>query len=215
MTDSSRIVYSLKSFFDPLNMIPVFLNLVVFMCVQITFFWFVASRTVTDAFIEKARYIHDLMRRDSTLNASLMAYLFNPVTAEEIPKIAAEQKRRRDEANFQLVITTLGPPIGAALGVLVLLFIIMMFRGQRLTKIDFFLLSLVIFAFSTELVFFFVLVRNYIYLGDLQFINTALDLPSMVRVDQQGLEDLLSQEGFFSRVPDEVDEVDTNTRPRV
>lgn len=184
---STKRVYSIKAFFDPLNMIPVFLNILVFMCMQITFFWFVASRSVIDAFVDKAEYIHDLAQRDPAANLAMLAYLTSESSTVDVPKAAAEQKRQRDEENMRLVFSTLGPPIGVTLGILVFFFLLMLVRGKKFTSVDLMLIFLVLFAFSTELVFFFVLVKNYIYLGDVQFLNSIINPSSFINIDFSGM----------------------------
>lgn len=194
-TMGTRVVYTAKAFFDPLNMIPVFLNILVFMCVQIVFFWFVASRAVLDAFADKAKYIHDLAQRDPVTNASMLAYLTSESAMVDIPKMAAEQKRQRDEENLRLVFGTLGPPIGFALGMLIFFFLVMLVRGKKFTSVDLLLISLVLFAYSTELVFFFVLVKNYMYLGDVEFLNSIVDPSTFIDINFRGM-----FQDFFSEI---------------
>lgn len=161
------IVHSARSFLDPRNLLPVVINWTFFLCVQIAFFWFVASDALRDALVRPAGFIAEFIKRQPVLLAAVRDRLDDKASREAVNAAAAEAKARRDEKNRALVVKTFTPVLVGLVIMLIVLLFLMGLRRERFGLIDVVLLMTVLTAFTTELVFYLIVLRNYVYLGDM------------------------------------------------
>lgn len=156
---------TIKNVFDPSNLLILFANLLAFVLLQTTFFWFVASRNVEQVLEDKSVYVSDLLSKRGVSLEMLRTYLDSD-EMRALPKKAEEQREMREQINWELLKTYIMPVVIALVCVLVLIFFSLAIRRQPLTSIDLFLLFLVLGAFSTELYFYLTVTSQLIHLGD-------------------------------------------------
>lgn len=156
---------TLKDVIDPANLLILFANLLAFVLLQTTFFWFVASRNVERVLDDKSEYVSELLSKRGVTLELLKEYL-DSEESKQLPAKAEEQRKEREAANWELLKTYIAPVVIALGCVLVLIFLSLVKRGQPLTSIDLFLLFLVLGAFSTELYFYLTVTSQLIHLAD-------------------------------------------------
>lgn len=180
-----QVVYStLGEVLDPVNMVLILSNILIFVIIQTLFFWFVASNNI----IESAKDLTDLgvelTKESGTINgcqvnpynknAKFRAWeelVVNKDKVEEREKEALEQKRLRNDQNRYLVGKYIFP------FVLVLLFLIgvNLYRasnqGRKFTKIEAVLLLAIFAGFLTELSFYGLVVRSVTYIGEFEALS--------------------------------------------
>ena len=179
----SRVYYDISAVFEPMNLILVLTNLFVFIVIETIFFWEVASKGVVNEVTSFATYIDDFTNEDAETNDDLLEYLNSEEQTERVPEEAQTQRDLRTATNIGLIKTFIVPPGAVVLGILCLLVIVMVFKRSRFTFIDFVLLSTVVFAFTTELIFYLLVLGRWKYLGPQQLLaNTVgpgLEPPSI------------------------------------
>lgn len=155
-----------KDVVDPANLLILVANILAFVVLETLFFWFIASHSVERVLEEKAEFIADFMDKKGFTKQMMTEYLNSEYAIKTLPAIAREQQKERQEQNWELVLKYIQPVV-IGLGVaLALIFAYMRFRRQPLTRIDLFLLFLVLGAFSTELYFYMTVTSQVIYIGD-------------------------------------------------
>lgn len=151
---------------DPANLLILFCNVFAFIVMETIFFWFVTSQSVDDILSEKAGLVSTFADQNETNRLAMRDYLELPENTENVPQEASVQFRQRQELNWNLVKAYI-VPIAAGVGIIILLLLgAMFFRRQPLTRIDLFLLLLVLGAFMTEMYFYFTVTKQLVYIGD-------------------------------------------------
>lgn len=168
-TKAEKKIFTVKTAFDlidPSNLLVVVANVFAYIILQTVFFWFIASNSVNYVLEDKAGLVHTFFSQRDSTERMMRAYLDNPLNTEYLPSIAARQKEERDAQNWELVKTYIMPVAVVLLVALVVIRGVMFFRRQPLTRIDMFLLFLVLGAFTTELYFFLTVSSQLTYIGD-------------------------------------------------
>lgn len=164
-----RRLFSKKTVWDtinPANLLLVVANVLAFVILQTLFFWFIASRSVERVLEDKAGFIATFFSQKGVTKEMMTDYLNSPSNKEELAKVAAQQRKGREQQNWELVQQYIQPIVIGLLSAFLFLSLVMFRRGQPLTRIDMFLLFLVLGAFSTELYFYLTVTSQVIYIGD-------------------------------------------------
>lgn len=168
-TKAEKKIFTVKTAFDlidPSNLFIVVANVLAYIILQTLFFWFIASNSVNYVLEDKAALVHTFFSQRDSTKRMMESYLDNPVNTDYLPTIAARQKSDRDSQNWELVKTYIMPIAVVLLVALVVIRGVMYFRKQPFTRIDMFLLFLVLGAFTTELYFFLTVSSQLTYIGD-------------------------------------------------
>lgn len=161
---------TLRDVINPANLLILFANLLAFVLLQTTFFWFVASRNVEAVLEDKSEYITELMSKRGITLEMLRDYLNSDDATQKMPEVAKSMRAEREAENFELLKTYILPVVIALGSALLLVFLALIVRGQPLTSIDLFLLFLVLGAFSTELYFYLTVTSQLIHLSDTRIV---------------------------------------------
>ena len=152
---------------DPRNLIVMLANVMVFMAVQTLFFDKVASRQFDEVLKDKTGIYTTWVSLDDFRTASLRAKLArDDSTIRNKRAEAMDQAQRRDRDNWALFARKVGVPLAVVAIVVVGLVVVMFRRKTPWTTLDTTMLSLVLAAYVTELLFFFGIVRRYEFYSD-------------------------------------------------
>lgn len=160
----TRLIDPIRVTLSPLSLVPTLLNLLFYFVVQTVFFWFVASNTVLYSVSMKSEVMIDFALSNPH-NYSLFKKWVESDDPAMVQK-AAEENAAREKVNLELLKKWIAPAIVAALALLLLTLIRVRMKGENLDRIDGFIIGLVIFAFTTELYFYFFVIRRQILISD-------------------------------------------------
>ncbi len=152
--------------FSPPNLIVVFANVLSFVLLETLFFWFVASNAIGAVVQDKATVVAYFAGQKRSTREALISELENEYNTQTIPSVAAKQLRQREEQNFHLVLTHIAPVAVTMVIMIIVLYMAMKWKGKPFTRIDTFLLGMVLFAFSTEIYFYITVTSQIVYVGD-------------------------------------------------
>jgi hypothetical protein len=177
----------LKNNIKPPVIFITFLNIGFFMCVQIIFFYIIASKQIDVIIESKADIINNYVNHSQDTNDILKNYMSSPFFKEKQQHAISQEKLRLELnrkiiwiklKNFLIVIFTI---VGISLvGSLIFKFKYWrdLFHIDSNTEDDWtislsdqILILFVLGAFSTELLFFFGLVDTYEFVGDYESVN--------------------------------------------
>lgn len=164
--------------FEPPNMIITFANIIFFIVVQTLFFKYVASKQFNNVLDDKVGILNEYLKYNTGFRTSVEEYL-NSEQAKELQNAAKEQNKKREDANTDLMKTWIGIPLVIAV-VILLFFIYLLFKQSsdsqnKWSSIDTAILSLVVGAYSTEIMFYLGIVRQYEFYGDQQIYSRLYD----------------------------------------
>ena len=140
------------------------LNTVVFMLTLVCFFWFVISKQFESTILSKVDILVLIAQKDAIVKQFILAEISENYS--ELVATANENGAVRNAYNFNLLKNKLGPFIYAFFSILFLLSIYILIQRIKLDKMDKILVGLVALVFSTELIFYVVVLRNWVFLGD-------------------------------------------------
>lgn len=160
------IVWTFQSLLDPRNLFIVVLNLIAFAVIQTLFFWFIGSKQVDIVVEQKADFFSEFAKRDPIANQEMIDYLNDPKNGKPLADKVKIDNERSTAKNWELTYDTIGPPFFALCSILGVMFLSMVAFHKYPTSIDAFLALMVITAFTTELFFYFLVVRQQIVIGD-------------------------------------------------
>lgn len=152
-----------------MNLLVCVLNVTVFASFMITFFWFVLSRLMDAVVADKLEIVIRLAERNPVFRAELLAYV--DARYERVARVAAVNAKAREEHNTALVHQAILPFIYAFISIGLLLILWVRVKHVRVTRVDGILVCLNLFSFSAELVFYYVLLLNWIVIGDVMLIR--------------------------------------------
>lgn len=164
-----------KEFIDPKNLSFIFLNILIFIIVQILFFYYIASGQYEEvvvglsslpiAYLEKAPLERDYYCKES--DPSLQQN-------KDIKEKAEEEKVKNQDFNKKLILKYFTPVFVVLFFIILILFIIMFIKREKFIKADSIIFFTIIAAFSTELYYYFVIVRQMIFVGEQQIISEII-----------------------------------------
>ena len=155
---------SFTATFESKNLVLVFANVFVFMVIQTLFFDQVASRQFDDLLKNKTGIYTTWLRLEPSRKEQARARIDAAVDSIRGP--AAEQAARRNAANWSLFRKDVGLPLALVVAILAGLVVSMRRKGTPWTSLDTTMLTLVLGAYFTELLFFFGIVRRYEFYVD-------------------------------------------------
>ena len=154
------------------NLIVVFCNVIFFIVVQTLFFKFIASKQFNVVLGDKVGIINDLAKHDPFTSKQINKYLKSKA-AKELEKKAKVQSEMREIKNRELIKKWIGPPLAGALILLLLSYLRMKKSNQpNWSGVDNVLLSFVLAAYATEILFYIGIVRKFKFYGDQQIFST-------------------------------------------
>ncbi|VBB18000.1 hypothetical protein YASMINEVIRUS_463 [Yasminevirus sp. GU-2018] len=147
------------------NMIVVFANIIFFMIVQTLFFKYVASKQFNIVLEDKADIVEQYLKHDSKANLIYKKFRESG-DAKTLRELAEKQEAERESINTSNTMMWIGIPF--IIGVLFLVFFVgrLYFKSEVWDSVDTILLSFVVFAYATEILFYLGIVRKYQFYGD-------------------------------------------------
>ena len=145
----------------PNDWIIILANVIFFMVVQTLFFRYVASKQYESVLKNKLSLVQSFMDKDPVLKGVISKYKKEYLEVNK--DIIKEQKRKRTQENDMLETRYSWVYIGYAA---IALFLLFAFTDQPWTSVHTLGLILVVFAYATELYFFFFIVQKYEFVGD-------------------------------------------------
>lgn len=151
-------------YFDSVGVFICVLNIIVFMITLMIFFWFIISRQFETVILSKIDIIVLTLKENKVLRDKILEQIY--LEYDNIKNIAVENEQGRNNHNFEQLKNKIGPFIYSFISLLFTIIGYILFKKIKFDIIDVILVFLVIFAFSTEIVLFYVLVNNWIFIGD-------------------------------------------------
>lgn len=154
------------------NMIIAFVNILFFIVVQTIFFKFVASKQFNVVLEDKVDILNSYLAKDPEALQSVKAWKSSPEYLV-LEQTALMQEKKREELNIELIKSWVGIPFLLAV-VILTIFLYMLFKANspdKWTGVDTAVLSLVVGAYATEILFYLTIVRQYEFYGDIQIYN--------------------------------------------
>jgi hypothetical protein len=160
-----------------------FLNIGFFMLVQIIFFYLIASKQLDTIIKSKIDILNNFKCYDTVesnyLDSKISTYVDSDDFIDKKLK-SQETKKKRMEVNKKILFEKLKFFLIPILIIIISYFLYFIWsyikykntdKYKCLSKSDQILIFFVLFAFSTELIFYFTIVRNYQFTGDMEIIN--------------------------------------------
>jgi hypothetical protein len=151
--------------FKSANIIIIFVNIVVFMIMQILFFRYIASNQFTSVLRDKANIFEAYLKYDPE-TAKKYKLLKSSNKVKNIEKIAESQEMERDESNNLSMFIWTGTPIILIFLIIVVFIILLFFRKEKWDDVDTILLLSVVFVYSTEILSYYIIINKYQFYGD-------------------------------------------------
>lgn len=172
MITLSNILKLPKMFLQKLpNLIITLSNMLTFMVVQIIFFYFIATKLFSKLIVSKTSALKKYNEYDSNTRKIFQDYK-NSEEFKRIERIKNNQNELRSYLNIQLIMNKLIPLVLTVLIIILISIIILQSTNkQHFDFVDLVLLFLVLFAFTTELIYFFFIVEQYYFVGDIELIK--------------------------------------------
>lgn len=178
----------LKNNLTPPVIFITFLNIGFFMVVQIAFFYIIASKQIDVIIESKADILHNYIQHSTKANENVQKYI-NSNEFKEKKQAAKLTQKERLRLNRKIIWLKLKPFLIFIFSiVLVSLLLIILFsinqvqsklnisqsrvKNLTLSLSDKVLVLFVLGAFSTELLFFFGMVKKYEFIGDMEILNS-------------------------------------------
>jgi len=159
--------------FDGKNLIVVFANVIFFIIVQTLFFKYIASKQFNVVLADKVGIANELAKYDPFTSKQIYKYVKSD-EAKELKNKALELSKTREKMNIERIKKWIGPPLIAAVCLLLLSVFKMAKQGpdKKWSGVDWVLLSFVLGAYGTEILFYLGIVRKFNFYGDLQIFDT-------------------------------------------
>jgi hypothetical protein len=169
----TRIVDYLSIWFEPVRIFICIFNTKMFMLILTIFFWFVISKQFINALLEKT----DIIVLVANENPEFKEYLLQNIKSnyDNVSSIALTNQYNRELYNFELLVNRIGPFFYGFSTLLFSLLVYIVAKKQYPDKVDCALLFLEISAFSTEVIFYYVLLNNWTFMGDQMMTQSLLE----------------------------------------
>lgn len=164
---------TIKDFFDSGNLFILFLSLTFFFLVEIFFFLEVVTEETATIIERQAKITTDIIAPGiptSELQATKQGLDLN---LPFIEYAAASDRYYRRELLYERARETFTLPVSLVGGLTILFLLIAIFR-KNLHLPDFIAVFLVAFSFTTELILYFMVLRNIDYVDDISMLNRSL-----------------------------------------
>ena len=157
-----------KEIFAVPNMIILISNVIFFIIVQTWFFTNYASKQINTVVEDKLNVLNEYLKYDTSVRQNIANYKKSD-EYKNIQKKSIDNSNWRDEQNWKATKKYISPVLLFFVACLIIYISILVFPGIKTTPWkgpDWAVLSLVVFAYTTELFFYFGMVRQYIFYGD-------------------------------------------------
>lgn len=145
--------------------IPIFTNVLFFICIQTIFFIYVASKQFENILINKINIINIISNNNPYIRSLIHNYKNNYSPTKNFDKILYE----REIYNNELLLIYCGVPM--IIISMILIYIIFFMKSDKpWNKVDTLSLFFVTLAYLTELFLFFCVISQYIFIGDINLI---------------------------------------------
>ena len=147
------------------HIILIFVNILAFIVIQTSFFYFVGSKKLNEIIANKMGIVKSFIKYDDSYKNEVKNYVKSkPI--QDILKKADEEEKTRALQNIEIIKQWIGPPFIAALSIIIIAIIILVATKSKWTGVDNVGLTLVFTAYLTEIFIFFGIVKQYEFLGD-------------------------------------------------
>jgi hypothetical protein len=152
------------------GLIIIFSNVLSFMIIEALFFWYIIGRNFETIIDEKASAFKQIYKEIDGINTTVDKFI-NSVNITELEISAREFRDIRHTHNINEFSRWLTGPI-VTISILLILCILAEFRYKKKFDItDFKILIFIFFSFTTEIIFYFVVIYNSDILSDIEFIE--------------------------------------------
>lgn len=163
---------------NPTLILITFLNIGFFMSVQIIFFYFIASKQLDTIIKSKVDILKNFITYDTTESTYLKKEIKEYTSNNDFKKklhASQQTKNKRMEINKLILFQKLKYFLIPILIIIILLTIYIIYSNNKndksLSVSNKILIFFVLFAFTTELIFYFTIVNNYQFTGDIEILN--------------------------------------------
>ena len=166
-----------KVAFRPTTFIITLSNVICFMSLQTLFFWYIVSKSVEQTIDNKTVLVKELADGIPELAKNIEIYAKSEVY-EHVKQNALEHRKMRDEYNLELIWKWMIVPystiiIGLSMSTLMELYFSIRKNNApfRFDRVDALILCSVFMAFSTELVFYYVVISRSRNISDMDVLQ--------------------------------------------
>ena len=145
---------------NAIDLVLILTNVLVFIVVQTLFFKFIMSRLVIKIIKKNLKKIKHLIP--------------NSIEIEINERKLKDNKAENNKINLDIIIKNIVFPIIGIISLIVILLCVCWLRNNKWHKYHFILVGLIIFAYITEFLIYFLVVNKYEYLNIYQGIKTVL-----------------------------------------
>ena len=161
-----------KEVLQPANIIILLSNILIFVLMEVLFFWYIASKSVERSIGQKMELFIELDQIEEV--RQLYDYLLNTTDVNFILEKAIENEEFRNKYNFELLLTWISPIFIIIIILQIVTIIVLVWKKFKFDSIDFLLLTTVLIAFLSEVIFYFIVVNRTILIGDIEIIKIVL-----------------------------------------
>jgi hypothetical protein len=147
------------------HIILIFVNVLAFIVIQTSFFYFIGSKQLNEIIANKVGIVKSYIKQDESYKSKVENYIKSK-TIQDMLKKADEEEKTRTLQNIEVIKKWIGPPFIAVLSILIISIIILIATKSKWTGVDNVGISLVFTAYLTELFIFFGIIKQYEFLGD-------------------------------------------------
>lgn len=155
------------------NLVHIFVNILIFLIAQTTFFHLVMSKLLDQLIVSKVGILNSYMKYDEESKMILSKYLSNDKIMEVSDK-AYKQEQLRNNANLNLILKEISPLI---LIVIVLLFLTIRKMNSiggewgKFDTADKWILLILVLSYGTEFLFYNMVFKQYNHIGDFDLLD--------------------------------------------
>ena len=166
---------SFKAFVKPSNLILMIVNISAFVIVSVLWFWYIGSQQLFVFLDQKAHVFNNIARNDENFNKLVEDMIQSAKNdTANIEKVKQDIKNRNNR-NVDLFRELIAPPL-TILGCLFILSIgYFFFRCDTWGWSETILVFLLLFAFLTEIIFFFVIIQDFQFMSNTTILSKLVD----------------------------------------
>ena len=165
-----------KIVLEPTNMFTTSLNIFLFVSLLFLWFWFIGTQQLKYVIYEKMDQVNNIIKNDPIISKSVDLYLD---TIKEDTKFIEKVRNdiiERNEYNLDIVYKYFGIPILILLSIVLFYGVNIFINFPNKWKIEQnILVILMILAFVTEIIFYFVVIRKFQYVSNSTIIKSVFD----------------------------------------
>ncbi len=134
------------------------------MAILVIFFWFVISKQFEHVLLSKIDIVVLMAKENEVLKKQLIKNIM--IDYDNLQQIAEENEQARMHFNFELMRNKIGPFLYSFVSLFGLLFSYICIKRIRFDTIDFVLILCEICMYSTEYIFYHIIINGWIFIGD-------------------------------------------------